>query len=326
LDPVRLAGSTVSRATLHNEDIIREKDIRVGDAVLVQKAGDVIPEVVAVLPEKRTGAELEWSMPSDCPACGSPVVREEGEVAVRCLSLSCPARLLEGLIHFASRGAMDIAGLGPAVQAQLVGAGLVQNPADLYRLRYEDLVPLDRLGPKSAQNLLAAIDQSRRNPLSRLIFALGIRHVGARAARVLAQHFGSLDRLMAASEELVAIPEIGPKIAGSITVFFAGEQNRSVIEKLVAAGVNTKARMEKGTGGPLSGKVFVLTGTLAGYTREEAKALVESLGGRVASSVSKNTDYVVTGESPGSKYEKAVALGVKVLSEEEFIELCLNNK
>ena len=322
LDPVRLAGSTVSRATLHNEDIIRGKDIRVGDAVLVQKAGDVIPEVVAVLPEKRTGAELEWSMPSDCPACGSPVVREEGEVAVRCLSLSCPARLLEGLIHFASRGAMDIAGLGPAVQAQLVGAGLVQNPADLYRLRYEDLVPLDRLGPKSAQNLLAAIDQSRQNPLSRLIFALGIRHVGARAARVLAQHFGSLDRLMAASEEeLVAIPEIGPKIAGSITVFFAGEQNRSVIEKLVAAGVNTKARMEKGTGGPLSGKVFVLTGTLAGYTREEAKALVESLGGRVASSVSKNTDYVVAGESPGSKYEKAVALGVKVLNEEEFREL-----
>lgn len=324
LDPVRLAGSTVSRATLHNEDIIREKDIRVGDAVLVQKAGDVIPEVVAVLSEKRTGAELEWSMPSDCPACGSTVVREEGEVAVRCLSLSCPARLLEGLIHFASRGAMDIAGLGPAVQAQLAGAGLVQNPADLYRLRYEDLVPLDRLGPKSAQNLLAAIDQSRRNPLSRLIFALGIRHVGARAARVLAQHFGSLDRLMAASEEeLVAIPEIGPKIAGSITVFFAGEQNRSVIEKLVAAGVNTEARMERGTGGPLSGKVFVLTGTLAGYTREEAKALVESLGGRVASSVSKNTDYVVAGESPGSKYEKAVALGVKVLSEEEFIELAV---
>ena len=327
LDPVRLAGSTVSRATLHNEDFIREKDIRVGDAVLVQKAGDVIPEVVAVLPEKRTGAELEWSMPSVCPACGSPVAREEGEAAVRCLSLSCPARLLEGLIHFASRGAMDIAGLGPAVLGQLAGAGLVQNPADLYHLRCEDLVPLERLGPKSAQNLLAAIEQSRRNPLPRLIFALGIRHVGARAARVLAQHFGSLDRLMAASEEeLVAIPEIGPKIAGSITAFFAGEQNRSVIEKLVAAGVHTEARMERGTGGPLSGKVFVLTGTMAGYTREEAKTLVENLGGRVASSVSKNTDYVVAGESPGSKYEKAVALGVTVLNEEEFRELCLNKK
>ncbi|MCL6639549.1 MAG: NAD-dependent DNA ligase LigA, partial [Firmicutes bacterium] len=202
-------------------------------------------------------------------------------------------------------------------------AGLLRNPADLYRLRYEDLLPLERLGPKSAQNLLNAIEKSKQNPLPKLIFALGIRHVGERAARVLAQHFGSLDRLMAATEEeLVAVPEIGPKIAGSIVAFFAGEQNRKVIEELVAAGVNTRAGEQGGAlpDGPLAGKVFVLTGSLSGFTREEAKALIESRGGRVSSSVSRNTDYVVAGESPGSKYDKAVALGVRILNEEEFKE------
>lgn len=322
LEPVRLAGSTVSRATLHNEDIIREKDIRVGDSVLVQKAGDVIPEVVAVLPEKRTGEEKAWSMPAECPACGSPVTREEGEVAVRCQSISCPARLLEGLFHFASRGAMDIAGLGPAVITQLVNAGLVRDPSDLYALRLEELVPLERLGRKSAQNLLDAIDKSRRNPLPKLLFALGIQHVGERAARILAQRFGSLESLIAATEEeLVAIPEIGPKIAGSVTAFFAGEQNRRVIEKLTATGVNTRAAMKREAGGPLAGKSFVLTGALSGYTRDEAKELIESLGGRVSSSVSRGTDYVVAGENPGSKYDKAVSLGVKVLNEEEFREM-----
>lgn len=323
LEPVRLAGTTVSRATLHNEDIIREKDIRIGDKVLVQKAGDIIPEVVAVLPEERTGKEVVWSMPGQCPSCGSRVVRAGGEAAARCTGLACPAKLHEGLIHFASRNAMDIAGLGPAVIGQLISAGLVRDPADLYVLRYEDLVPLERLGPKSAQNLLGAIEASKGNSLARLIFALGIRHVGERAAKVLAGHYGSLEALMAATEEeLVNIPEVGPKIASSVTAFFAGRQNREVIEKLIRAGVNTREERESDAGRkPLAGKVFVITGTLAGFSRQEARELVERLGGKVSSSVSRNTDYVVVGEKPGSKYEKALSLGVPVLNEEEFKEI-----
>ena len=323
LEPVRLAGTTVSKATLHNEDIIREKDIRIGDKVLVQKAGDIIPEVVSVLTGVRTGAESPWSMPGLCPSCGSEVVRAEGESAARCTGLACPARLWEGLIHFASRNAMDIAGLGPAVNGQLLAAGLVKDPADLYALRYEDLAPLERLGPKSAQNLLAALAASKSNTLARLIFALGIRHVGERAAKILAEHYGSLEALMdAREEELVAIPEIGPKIASSVTTFFAGPQNRAVIDKLVQAGVNTRAGKEGPEGEkPLAGKVFVITGALEGFSRQEAQDLVESLGGKVSTSVSRKTDYVVVGEKPGSKYEKAVALGVTILQEKEFKEI-----
>ena len=323
LEPVRLAGTTVSRATLHNEDLIREKDIRIGDRVLVQKAGDIIPEIVAVLTGERDGTEVPWSMPRECPSCRSPVVRAAGEAAVRCTNLACPAKLWEGLIHFASRNAMDIAGLGPAVIGQLLASGLVRDPADLYSLRYEDLVRLERLGPKSARNLLGAIEASKSNSLARLIFALGIRHVGERAARILAERYKSLEALMAAREEdLVAIPEIGPKIAAAIVDFFASEENRRVLEKLVQAGVNTRdAGTGAGEGGPLSGKVFVLTGTLASFSRQEAKEEVEKRGGKVASSVSRNTDYVVAGEKPGSKYEKALVLGVRILNEEEFKEL-----
>ncbi len=323
LEPVRLAGTTVSKATLHNEDMIREKDIRIGDRVLVQKAGDIIPEIVAVLTGERDGAEVPWSMPRECPSCRSPVVRAAGEAAVRCTNLACPAQLWEGLIHFASRNAMDIAGLGPAVIGQLLAAGLVREPADLYSLRHEDLVALERLGPRSARNLLEAIEASKSNSLARLIFALGIRHVGERAAKVLAARYKSMEALMAAREEdLVAIPEIGPKIAAGIVGFFAGKENRWVLEKLVQAGVNTRdANDGTGEGGPLSGKVFVLTGTLESFSRQEAREQVEKRGGKVASSVSHNTDYVVAGEKPGSKYEKAVALGIKVLNEGEFKEI-----
>ncbi|WP_078060401.1 NAD-dependent DNA ligase LigA [Desulfotomaculum copahuensis] len=323
LEPVHLAGTTVSRATLHNEDIIRERDIRIGDAVLVQKAGDIIPEVVAAVPEDRTGKEEPFVMPSVCPACGAAVVRPPGEAATRCTNLACPARRREGLIHFVSRHAMDIGGLGPAVLGQLLAAGLVRDPADLYTLRHEDLAALERLGDKSAANLLQAIAKSKANPLHRLIFALGIRHVGERAARILAGHFGSLDRLTRATrEELQAIPEIGPAIADSVVNFFAGEQNRRVLEKLAAAGVNMRQEAEAPAGGrPLAGKVFVLTGTLAGFTRQQAQELIEGLGGRVASSVSKKTSYVVAGEDPGGKYDRALALGVPVMREDQFTAL-----
>jgi len=325
LEPVRLAGSTVSRATLHNEDVVKEKDIRIGDTVIIHKAGDVIPEVVRSLPEKRTGKERRFVMPDACPECGAAVVRTEGEAAARCTGLACPAQLRESLLHFVSRGAMDIRGLGPAVLNQLLEKKLVCDAADLYYLRYDDLVKLERMGDKSAQNLLSAIEKSKANPLSRLIFALGTPHVGERAARILAGHFRTLDNLMAAGfDELVAIPEIGPKMAESITAFFAEEQNRKVIQRLVKAGVNTYAEppseAEEGAAARknFAGKTFVLTGSLRKYTRREAQDIIENLGGRVSSSVSKKTDYVVAGEKPGSKLEKARSLGVRVLNEEEF--------
>lgn len=322
LEPVRLAGTTVTKATLHNEDMIKEKDVRVGDTVLVHKAGDIIPEVISVVKEARTGREKVFVWPERCPECGSRVIRPAGEAAVRCPNVACPARLREGLIHFVSRAAMDIMGLGPAILGQLLDKGLVRDPADLYQLRYEDLVNLERMGPKSSQNLLDAIAASKTNPLHRLLFALGIRHVGERAAKILAERFGSMERLSRASfEELVAIPEIGPKIAESVVDFFATEKNRDLIQKLAAAGVNMQEEKAPVQAKPLAGKLFVLTGTLSRYTRQQAQELIEGLGGRVTSSVSKKTDYVVVGEDPGSKYEKAVALGVPVLREEDFIEL-----
>jgi DNA ligase (NAD+) len=321
-DPVHLAGTTVSRATLHNEDLIREKDIRVGDYIVVHKAGDVIPEVVRSLPERRTGGEQVFRMPARCPVCGAKTIREEGEVAIRCPNISCPARLKESILHFASRNAMDIRGLGRALVEQLVEKGLVRNVADLYRLKAEDLVRLERMGPKSAANLLREIEASKKRDLGRLIFALGIRHIGERAGKVLAAHFGSLARLMAATaEELTAIPEIGPKMAASLRTFFSEPRNRQVVEALVSAGVNAVAQTATPGGGPLAGKVFVLTGALKGYTREEATARIEALGGRVASSVSRRTDYVVAGENPGSKFEKARELGIRILNEDEFNRL-----
>nr|WP_277995853.1 NAD-dependent DNA ligase LigA [Thermanaeromonas toyohensis] len=323
LDPVRLAGSTVSRATLHNEDIIREKDVRLGDTVVIHKAGDVIPEVIRVLPERRTGEEKEFRMPERCPACGARVVREPGEAAHRCTGgLACPAQVKERIIHFASRSAMDIQGLGPAIISQLLEAGLIRDAADLYYLKVEDLLPLERFAEQSANNLVSAIQKSKNNGLEKLLFALGIRHVGERAARTLARHFGTLDRLKEASfEELTSLPDIGPKIAASIRDFFAEPLNLEVIEKLRRAGVKMEAAEEREETGPLAGKTFVLTGTLPHLTRQEATELILRAGGKVSSSVSRRTDYVVVGENPGSKYDKARELGIPLLDEEGLLKL-----
>lgn len=328
LTPVRLAGTTVSRAALHNEDYIREKDIHIGDTVIVQKAGDIIPEVVAVLPERRTGAEEAFTMPGRCPACGAAVVRPPGEAAHRCTGgLACPAQVLEGIIHFASRGAMDIQGLGPAIVAQLLEAGLIHDAADLYYLKKEDLVKLERFAEQSAGNLVAAIDASKEQPLERLLFALGIRNIGQRAARVLANHFGSLDRLAAASvEELTALPDIGPRIAGNIREFFSEPRNLAVLEKLKQAGVRLAAEALGAAApdklaGPLTGKTFVLTGTLPGMTRREAEELITQAGGKVTSNVSRKTDYVIAGDNPGSKLDRARELGVPVIDADGLRQL-----
>ena len=320
LEPVEVSGATVSRATLHNEDEVRRKDIRIGDWVIVRRAGEVIPEVVKSIPERRTGAEKEFKMPERCPACGGPVVRPPGEVAYRCENLSCPARIKESIRHFASRRAMDIEGLGEKLVDQLVETGLVRKLSDIYRLKKEDLVNLERMGEKSAQNLLDQIERSKTAGLARLIFALGIRYVGERLAEILAEHFPSLEALSNATyEELIQIPEIGPRIAQSIVDFFRNEENRKLIQEFKELGVKTAA--EKPKEGALSGKAFVFTGTLSAFTREEARRLVESLGGRVASSVSRKVDYVVVGADPGEKLRKAQELGITILNEEEFRKL-----
>ncbi|HHW40428.1 MAG TPA: NAD-dependent DNA ligase LigA [Syntrophomonadaceae bacterium] len=324
LEPVQVGGVTVSRATLHNEDMIREKDIRIGDFVVVQRAGDVIPEVVRVLTERRTGEEREFRMPDRCPECGSRVVRPEGEVAVRCTGIACPAQLKELILHFVSRDGMDIEGIGPALVTQLVDRRLVEDPADLYFLNKAEIIGLERMGEKSAENLLRAIEKSKGRGLAPLLFALGIRFVGTRAAEILAERFGSMEALSRASaEELTAIPEIGPKIAASIVAFFQEDQTRQVIEKLRQAGV--KMEQEKPAADPrhlpLSGKQFVLTGTLSSFTRSEAEELIRRLGGKVSSSVSKKTDYVVVGENPGQKYVRARELGITILDEAGFLDL-----
>ncbi|HEX2952882.1 MAG TPA: NAD-dependent DNA ligase LigA, partial [Bacillota bacterium] len=309
LDPVRVAGSTVSRATLHNEDNIRNKDIRIGDQVIIRKAGDVIPEVVRALPERRTGRELQFTMPTVCPECGAEVYREPGEAVARCLGSACPAQLREGIIHFGSRDAMDIDGLGPSVVNLLVEQGLIKDAADLYALKFEDLIRLDRFAKKSAENLIAAINRSKENPLDRLLFALGVRHVGEGAARALAKHFKTLDALMGADEEeLLEVSEIGEIIAESILHYFGVEQNRHLIEKLQAAGVNFRAEESETDQGFFTGKTIVLTGGLSAMTRGEAEEAVRKQGGNASSSVSKKTDYVIVGEDPGSKYQKALDL------------------
>lgn len=320
MEPVEVGGVTVSRATLHNEDEIRRKDIRIGDTVVVQRAGDVIPEVVQVIKEKRTGDEREFVMPSKCPECGGEVERPEGEAVARCVNLACPAQLKERIVHFASRGAMNIEGVGPAQVDQLVDKGLVRDPADLYLLKMDDLLLLERMGKKLASNILEAIEKSKNTTLPRLIYGLGIRHVGEHVAQVLADHFGSLEALENASyEELCGIPEIGPVIAKSIATFFAQPENRAVLEKLRKAGVIPKTVSR--TGATLAGKTFVFTGGLKTMTREEAEEKVRLLGGRAASSVSRNTDFVVAGEGAGSKLEKAKELGITILTEDEFIRM-----
>lgn len=321
--PVQLAGTTVSRAVLHNEDIIRVRDIRVGDVVKVEKAGDIIPEVIGPVPEQRTGRERLFVMPKSCPACEAQVVKLPGEVAFRCPNVSCPARLRESLLHFGSRGAMDIDGLGPAIIDQLMERELVRDVADLYFLQAEDIASLTRMGAKSAANLIASIEASKNRGLDRLLVALGIRYVGVTAAKALAFHFFDMERLMAATrEELLAVPGIGDKIATSVQDFMVEERNQATIRRLKEAGINmTVTKSPVNGGGKLTDKTFVLTGKLTGFTRAQARSAIEEKGGKVTSSVSGSTDYVVAGESPGSKLQRAEALGIQVLTEREFEQL-----
>jgi DNA ligase (NAD+) len=322
LEPVTLAGTTVSRASLHNFDLVQEKDIRVGDIVLVHKAGDIIPEIIKPLADRRSGGEKLILPPETCPACGSRAVRAEGEVAYRCENLNCPARLKESLVFFASRDAMDIDGLGPALVDQLVERGEVLNIADLYRLTAEGLAGLERMGAKSAANLIYAIETSKSRPLYRLITALGIRHIGLKTARLLADRMRHIDDFLQVSrEELTAIAEIGPKMAESLVNFFAEPRNQEMLELLARAGVNMSETEPVALSGKLQGKSFVLTGTLESLSRSEAAEKIMALGGKTSSAVSKNTDYVVVGAEPGSKYDKAVQLGIAILSEAEFIDL-----
>ena len=321
LEPVRLAGTTVTNATLHNQDYITEKDIRIGDTVVVQKAGEIIPEIVSVVKEKRPEGTKPYHLPDKCPVCGAAVLRDPDGAAVRCTGAECPAQLLRNMIHFASRDAMDIDGVGPAVLQQLIESGLVSNPADLYDLRAEQLEGLDRMGKKSAQNAVDAITRSKENDLWRLIFALGIRQVGAKAAKILATHFGSMDGLRrATAEELTEIDDVGAVTADYITRWMQSDQAADLLARLQKAGVNMECHQEL-VDRRFAGMTFVLTGALTRFTREEAGEMIELRGGKVSSSVSKKTTYVVAGENAGSKLKKAGELGVSVLSEEEFLAL-----
>ncbi|MGW8427352.1 MULTISPECIES: NAD-dependent DNA ligase LigA [Bacillaceae] len=326
LDPVRVAGTTVQRASLHNEDLIREKDIRIGDQVVVKKAGDIIPEVVNVLAERRTGEEVEFKMPTECPECNSELVRLEGEVALRCINPKCPAQIREGLIHFVSRTAMNIDSLGEKVISLLFKEELIQDVADIYKLTYDQLIALERMGDKSVNKLLQAIEASKTNSLEKLLFGLGIRHVGSKAAKTLAREFGTMEALSKASrEDLTAINEIGDKMADSIVAYFELEEVHALLNELEAAGVNLTFKGPRAVAieeidSAFAGKTVVLTGKLHQLTRNEAKEKLEALGANVAGSVSKKTDLVIAGEDAGSKLEKAESLGVMVWDEERLIE------
>ena len=321
LTPVRLAGTTVTNATLHNQDYIAEKDIRIGDTVIVQKAGEIIPEIVEVVKDQRPEGTAPYTLPEVCPVCGAPVVRDEDGAALRCTGAECPAQLLRNLTHFASRDAMDIDGCGPAVVQQLVDSGLIRNAADLYSLHAADVAKLDRMGVKSAENLIRAIEKSKANDLSRLIYGLGIRQVGEKAAKVLASHFGTMDALMAATaEELTEIDDVGAITAQCIVDYLAQPQSRDLIQRLKAADVNMEStRMQ--VDDRFKGMTFVLTGTLTRFDRKTAQALIEERGGKASGSVSKKTTYVVAGEAAGSKLTKAHELGIPVLSEDEFANM-----
>ena len=322
LEPVELAGATITHATLHNEQEIIRKDIRIGDIVLIERAGDVIPKVVSVVEDRRTGKERVFKIPDSCPACGEVVQRSDDEVAIRCTNAACPAQLKRRIQHFASRNAMNIDGLGPSLIDQLIDTGIVKDVADLYTLTKESVAELERMGEKSAENLINAIRDSKANDASKLLFGLGIQHIGAHIAEVLISHYSSLDKLAAAtSEELEEIHEIGPIVAASVVQFFQRESNRALIDKLRIAGLNVVAEIPSQRRPALEGKTFVLTGTLSTMTRAEATAAIKAAGGHVTSSVSKKTDYVVAGESPGSKYDKAVQMGIAILDEEEFNKL-----
>ena len=322
LEPVKVAGSTISKTTLHNEDFIKEKDIMIGDTVVIQKAGDVIPEIARVIKEKRTGNETKFEIPRVCPVCGATAVREEGEAAVRCTGVECPAKLYRNLVHFVSREAMNIDGLGENIIGQLLDNKLIENIADIYTLKFEDIASLKKNGKKFAQNLMDSINKSKENDLYRLITALGIRHVGVKAAKTLARRYKNIDNLANASfESLSMIEDIGPIVANSIREFFMEEQTLDLIKRLKESGVNTQAIEDENVDNRFEGKTFVLTGTLEKYTREEASNIIEKFGGKTSSSVSKKTAFVLAGEEAGSKLTKAQNLGVTIISEDEFAEM-----
>lgn len=325
LKPVFISGTTVSRASLHNIEDIERKDIRAGDTVIIEKAGEIIPQVVEPVREKRTGKEKKFNMPDRCPVCAGPVKKIEEEVALRCDNPVCPAQVKERIKHFSSRTAMDIEGLGDALVEQLVDKGLVKDYAGLYSLKIEDIEPLERMGRKSAQNLIGAIEKSRANDLARLVYGLGIRHVGSHTADVLVEKFDTIDKLMSAGlGQMQNIYEIGPVVAKSVWEFFKKPQTKRLIEKLKSMGVNTRQPKSRLSGTKLAGKTFVLTGELRGFSRHGAEALIKSLGAKTSSGVSKKTDFVVVGKGPGLKYAKARELGIKMLHEEEFFRLCRN--
>lgn len=319
LEPVKVAGSTVSKTTLHNEDFIKQKELKIGDTVVIQKAGDVIPEIVEVKKEKRTGKEKDFEMPKVCPVCGAPAVREEGEAAIRCTGIECPAKLFRNLVHFVSREAMNIDGLGENIISQFLDKGLIKDISDIYKLTFEDIASLKKNGQKFAQNLIDSINKSKENDLYRLITALGIRHVGAKASKLLARKYKTIDNLMEASfEDLSMINDIGPIVANSIREFFVQDQTIDLIKKLKELGVNTKSLEEDVDDNRFEGKTFVLTGSLEDFTRGEASNIIEKYGGKTSGTVSKKTDYVLAGEEAGSKLTKAQSLGVTIISEEEF--------
>ena len=322
LEPVKVAGSTISKTTLHNQDFIKEKDLKIGDTVVIQKAGDVIPEIVEVRKDKRTGKEIKFEMPKKCPVCGAPAIREEGEAAIRCTGIECQAKLFRNLVHFVSREAMNIDGLGENIIGQLLENKLIENIADIYTLKFEDIASLKKNGQKFAQNLKDSIEKSKENDLHRLITALGIRHVGAKASKLLARKYKNIDNLIEAEfEDLSMINDIGPIVANSIREFFNQEQTIDLIKKLKEAGVNTTSKEEENIDNRFEGKTFVLTGTLENYTRGEASNLIEKFGGKTSGTVSKKTDYVLAGEEAGSKLTKAQSLGVTVITEAEFQEM-----
>lgn len=322
LKPVRVAGSLISKTTLHNEDFIKDKDIRVGDSVLIQKAGDVIPEVVEVIKEKRNGTEKEFEMPKTCPICGSETVREDGEAVTRCTGIECPAMLFRSLVHFTSRDAMNIEGLGPAVVEQLLDAKLITNIADIYTLTLEDILTLERMGEKSANNLINAINKSKQNSLDRLLNSFGIRHVGTKTSKILVKHFSNIEEMQDATfEQYNQIHEVGEIMAESLVKFFENNQTKDLIRRLKEAGVNTKSDKQEIIDNRFEGKTFVLTGTLPTLSRNEATAIIEQYGGKAASSVSKKTSYVLAGEEAGSKLTKAESLGIKIITEEEFMQM-----
>ena len=319
LEPIQVAGSTIAKTTLHNEDFIKEKDLKIGDTVVIQKAGDVIPEIVKVIKEKRTGKEKRFKMPTTCPICGAPAIREDGEAAIRCTGIECPAKLYRNLVHFVSREAMNIDGLGENIIEQLMDRNLINNIADIYELTFEDMASLKKNGKKFAENLINAINKSKENDLSRLITALGIRHVGSKASKTLAKKYKTMDNLMNASfEELAEVEDVGQIMANSIREFFMQEQTIDLINRLKELGVNMNAEEEKVIDERFYGKTFVITGTLEKYSRNEAAEIIESFSGKVSSSVSKKTSYLLAGEEAGSKLTKAKEIGTKIISEKEF--------